>query len=151
MELLIVEIGHAYVGVPTSDVREVVRATRISPAPGGNASIKGLLNLRGTVVPVVAMRTLLGLEDRDIISTDHFVVLHTQSTTFAVHVDRAVEILNVSDPILNAADHTGTASVSHADFGVVHIHRGCSLWTQAGLPPSSGVRRIDQHESTSLP
>jgi purine-binding chemotaxis protein CheW len=151
MELLIVEIDHAYVGVPTSDVKEVVRAARISPAPGGNANIKGLLNLRGTVVPVVALRTLLGLEDREIISTDHFIVLQTQSTTFAVHVDRAVEILNVSVPTSDSADPSFAASVPHAAFGVVHIHRGCSLWTQAALSSSFGVRSDDQHESTSLP
>ena len=59
MELLIVEIDHAYVGVPTLDVTEVVRAARLAPALGSNANFKGMLNLRGTVVPVVSMRTLL--------------------------------------------------------------------------------------------
>ncbi len=151
MELLIVEIDHAYVGVPTSDVREVVRAARIAPAPGANAKVKGLLNLRGAVVPVVAMRTLLGLADRDILSTDHFVVLRIQSAAFAIHVDRAVEILNVSDSALDQVDHASAASVPHADFGVVHIHRARSLWAQVGLAAASGALGVDHCEGASLP
>ena len=150
MELLIVEIDRAYIGVPTSDVKEVVRAARISPAPATNANIKGLLNLRGMVVPVVSMRTLLGLSDRDILATDHFIVLQTQSGTFAIHVDRAVEILTVSDPILDQADHGFAVSVPHADFGVVQIHRGGTLKTQAGLPSDSGSPSVDQRESAPL-
>ena len=145
------EVEHAYIGVPTSDVKEVVRAVRISPAPRTNASIKGLLNLRGTVIPVVSMRTLLGLADRNVLATDHFIVLQTQSVTFAIHVDRAIEILNVSVPTLQQADQGVAESVSHADFGVVQIHSGCSLRIEAGLPPAPGLPSIDQRESAPLP
>ena len=151
MELLIVEIDHAYVGVPTSDVKEVVRAARISPAPGANAHVKGLLNLRGAVVPVVAMRTLLGLADRDIVSADHFIVLQIPSATFAIHVDRAVEILNVADSAVDQVDHAFAASVPHAVFGVVHIHRARPLWTQVGLRSSAGALGIDRCEDALSP
>ncbi|MEO8493548.1 MAG: chemotaxis protein CheW [Planctomycetota bacterium] len=151
MELLIVEIDHAYVGFPTSDVKEVVRAARLSPALNANANMKGMLNLRGTVVPVVSLRTLLGLAERNIVSTDHFILLLTQSTTFAVHVDRAIDILDVLDSPSIGIDRDLAASVPHADFGVVHIHRASSLWTQVGLSSSSGPLGRDQPVGTASP
>lgn len=151
MELLIVEIDHAYVGVPTSDVKEVVRAARISPAAGANANVKGLLNLRGKVVPVVAVRTLLGLTDRDIVSADHFVVLQVQPTTFAIHVDRAVEILNDSEMALDQAEHAFAASMPHAEFGVVHLYGARLLWTQLGLASRSGDIGVDYCKDAALP
>ena len=152
MELLIMESAQAYVGVPTSDVKEVVRAARIAPPPKANAHVKGLLNLRGKIVPVIALRRLLGMEDRDIVPTDHFIVLQTESTTFALHVDRAIEILNVPDPTSDTADPTLASSVPHERLGVIQIHRASELRTRLGLSSSAATAQSEQrNKKTSSP
>lgn len=48
------------VGIPTDDVRELVRDHDVTPIPLADAAIRGLTNLRGDLVIVLDLRVLLG-------------------------------------------------------------------------------------------
>jgi purine-binding chemotaxis protein CheW len=55
-ELLIFEIGASRFGLPSADVREVLRAVTIVPLPGAPPIVEGLINVRGRIVPVLDIR-----------------------------------------------------------------------------------------------
>ena len=55
-------------GVPVLKVREIMRLSPITPVPRMPAFIKGVINLRGKIVPIIDLRERFGLpeaEDRD--------------------------------------------------------------------------------------
>lgn len=47
--------------MPILAVREILRMMRVTPLPGAPAHVRGIVNLRGMVIPVVDMRARFGL------------------------------------------------------------------------------------------
>lgn len=68
-------------------VDRVIRAVAVTPVPETPASVLGLINLAGQLVPVVSLRSCLGLPDRAIRPEDQFVLVRTSRLTMALVVD----------------------------------------------------------------
>ena len=58
---LISVIGKESFAVPVNFVREIVTMPKISPVPGTETYLRGVINLRGSIIPVVEMRLRLGM------------------------------------------------------------------------------------------
>jgi purine-binding chemotaxis protein CheW len=82
-----------------AEVREVVRATGIEGLAGTRAPVTGLLDLRGTPVPVVDLRS-----DADPGSTGDVLVLTTTEGVLGLAVDRVVSVVGPEDLLPPAAD-----------------------------------------------
>jgi len=78
-------------------VVQVVQMVEISPLPGAPAIIEGVVNVRGTVVPVLDLRSRLGLPARAIDPTQHLVILSTGARSSAVRVDAAEDFISIPD------------------------------------------------------
>src|SRR5436309_14010618 len=55
-EVLIFEVGSQRYGLPAAGVRELVRAVTVTPLPRAPAIVEGVIDLRGTIVPVLDIR-----------------------------------------------------------------------------------------------
>ena len=60
----LVRLGGRAFAVDVADAREVVVLDAITPVPGAPAPLVGVMNLRGTALPVIETRPLLGLPVR---------------------------------------------------------------------------------------
>lgn len=100
-------------GLAILKVRELIGLMDITRVPGTAASLKGIINLRGRVIPVVDLRTKFNMEATE--PTDQTVIIVVQLTTGAgteltmgVLVDEVVEVLDVKpgsvEPPPNFAD-----------------------------------------------
>jgi purine-binding chemotaxis protein CheW len=58
--LTVVLAGESY-GIAVLKVREIIRLQKITPVPQAPAFVKGIINLRGRVIPVVDLRVKFGL------------------------------------------------------------------------------------------
>jgi len=141
MEFLVLEIDGARFGVPTSDVREVVRAVRVEPPVGRFPNMLGMLNYRGNVVGVLELNGLRQRVRRNLIPQDHLIVLQASDQSFALRVDTAVEIMtwDVAAPDVDEraknktpmADHE--KPISHPELGVVYLLDTDTLWSELYL------------------
>ena len=98
-KVLIFEIGGQRYGLPASDVAELVRAVAIVPLPLESACIEGVIDLRGTVVPVVDLRARLRLPSKAVEPSDHLIIIAAGAggRPLALRVDRALDLV-VGDP-----------------------------------------------------
>ena len=76
---------------PLDEVREVVRACGIASMSGTRAPVTGLLELRGTPVPVVDLRSVATADGGDVL------VLTTGRGVLGLAVDRVVSVLGPTD------------------------------------------------------
>lgn len=67
-------------------VERVVQAVEIVPLPEAPRGVRGVINLRGKVVPVFDLWERFGLASRDLRSSDHLVICHTHWRTVALLV-----------------------------------------------------------------
>ncbi|MBI2478918.1 MAG: chemotaxis protein CheW [Planctomycetia bacterium] len=126
MAVLVFEVGDKRFGVHSGNVREVVRAVKLSPLPEAPGIVEGLLNLRGQILPVVDVRRLFSLAPRKIRHTDYLIVVATDDRTFALHVDLAIDLIELpaSDvqPANTALPQAGLVDVvAKTNDGLVHV------------------------------
>lgn len=88
---LTVTLAEEAYGLTVLRVREIIRPQKITPVPQLPGFIKGVINLRGRVVPVIDLRLKLGLPDA---STAHGCVVVVEvalSTDSTVHMGLVVD------------------------------------------------------------
>jgi purine-binding chemotaxis protein CheW len=83
-------------GVEITKVREIILMCEITHVPQSPPYVKGLINLRNTVIPVVDLRTLFGLSETDLDSESRIMVMHVGSRTIGIIVDAVDEVLRVA-------------------------------------------------------
>ena len=91
-ETLIFELAGRRYGVPASDVQELVRIVTITPPAPGSGPIEGVINLRGSVVPVFDLRARLGLPGRAPDVSESLVIARREGRPFAFRIDRALDL-----------------------------------------------------------
>ncbi len=97
MEFLVLEVDNARFGIPTVDVREVVRAVSLGDAPAQFPNMLGMLNYRGQVLGVLESAFLRGRSHRELSPHEHLIILQVEGQLFALRVDQAIEIMTWTD------------------------------------------------------
>ena len=119
------------------NVREVIRAVSPTPLPGGPDLVAGLVNVRGTINVLLDVRRRFGHPGRPIHPDDHFVLARAHTRDVALHVDRAIELVDVPEQNLGdlaavtpeAGDLFG--GVARIDDGLLLIHDLAAFLTEA--------------------
>lgn len=127
LELVSFEVsGHRY-GLLSARVRELIRAVTIVPLPRAPAIVEGIIDVRGSIVPVIDIRSRFRLAPKPLEHTDHFVLAWTGERLVALRVDRALDLLRVdadkiedARDIVSGAEHI--AGVAKLPDGLVLIH-----------------------------
>jgi len=70
--------GEEY-AIEVSKIESVLEYTKITPLPGTDGTIKGVINLRGRALPVVDLRMVLALEESDISLDTSIIVMFIES------------------------------------------------------------------------
>ena len=99
----LVMLGGRPFAVNVTDAREVVVLDVTTPVPGAPASLVGVMNLRGTVLPVVEARPLLGLPVCPPVGRARALVLADADQRAAILIERVLG-LTVFDNVTPASD-----------------------------------------------
>ena len=83
-------------GIPILQCREIVRVGTITRVPEAPEHVRGVVNLRGRIVPVVDTRRRLGLEPAMPTSKSRLIVVEMAGRQLALLVDRVARILKLA-------------------------------------------------------
>ena len=101
-------------GVDVRLVQEIIRVSEITPVPRAPLSMKGVINLRGRIIPVVDLKRKLGLGDVAPDRRARIVVVKLRERLVGLLVDAASQVLKVP---VSAIDPAPDAVVEiDADF-----------------------------------
>lgn len=126
-EVLVFEVAGQRYGLPSADVRELVRAVAITPLPDAPAVIEGVVNVRGRVLPVLDVRARFRLPSKSLDPSDHFIVASAGPRGVILRVDRATHLALIDDSSLQQPQTLGpsvpyVAGVAKLADGLVLIH-----------------------------
>jgi len=129
-------------GIDVRLVQEIIRITEITPVPRAPESIKGVINLRGQIIPVVDLKKKLGLGDVDLGRRARIVVVKLRERLVGLLVDAASQVLKVPvssiDPAPDAvveieADYIrGVAKLPDRLIILMDLHKILSLELREG-------------------
>lgn len=84
-------------GVPIETVREINRVGEITPVPKTADFVKGVMNLRGKIIPVVNLRVRFGMDSQDYTRDTCIIVIDTDIGQVGMIVDSVKEVVDLHD------------------------------------------------------
>ena len=110
-QLVVFSLGDEEYALPITRVQEIIRYTEPRMVASRTAWIRGVINLRGKIVPVCDLAERLGLElERSPVAK--IVIVETQTGTAGVIVDDVEEVMTVEDSQL---EDVPTADAAYVD------------------------------------
>jgi len=102
--------GEEY-AIEVSKIESVLEYTKITPLPGTDNSIKGVINLRGRALPVVDLRMVLALDESEITLDTSIIVMFIESEgemlTIGGLVDSVKEVVEIQPENIQDAPKVG--------------------------------------------
>jgi purine-binding chemotaxis protein CheW len=79
------------------DIHEIIKIQDITQIPNVKFYVKGVINLRGKIVPVISLRNLFQLEEKEYSKHTRIVVVHHREDTVGIIVDSVNKVTTFSD------------------------------------------------------
>lgn len=112
LELLSFRIGTQEYAVDIMSVREIRGWTKATPLPHSPHYVRGVINLRGTVLPIIDLAARLGQSVTKTSERNVFIVVQFKEETVGLLVDAVSDILTVKDEELQAPPEMTVDSVN---------------------------------------
>ncbi len=107
-------------GIKVGQVREVIRVTEITRVPQSPAHVRGVTNLRGRILPVVEIRTRLGLEAGVVTQRSRIIVVEVHDRVLGILVDAVLQVAKVPlDTVTPPPEEVVTPQTDYIN-GVAH-------------------------------
>lgn len=90
-------------GVPIADVVQIISIQEITPLPESAAYVKGVINLRGSIIPVIDMRIRLGREEAPYGQHTCIIVTKIEENFVGFIVDAVDEVTTIEDRDISPA------------------------------------------------
>ncbi len=98
VEVLFYSIGQTIYGIEISYINEIIGIERITKVPKIPDYIKGVINLRGKVIPVISIRKRFGLEEIPYDDRTCIIVIEFENgNQVGIIVDRVQEVVVVKN------------------------------------------------------
>jgi purine-binding chemotaxis protein CheW len=102
-------LGEEEYGVEILKVQEIKGYTAITPIPNTPPHIRGVMNLRGTIVPVVDLRTKLGMQETEYSQFTVIIVVTVGTKVMGLIVDAVSDVLNIPKSDIQATPDFGAS------------------------------------------
>lgn len=102
-------LGDEHYGVEILRVQEIKGYTAVTRIPNTPGYIKGVLNLRGTIVPIIDLRTKFSMEQVEYSKVTVIIVLEVKGRTMGIIVDAVSDVLNIPSKDVQPAPDFGHA------------------------------------------
>lgn len=116
MQIVVFNLGKEKFAVETSKVQGINDKMEITKVPKAPSYIKGIINLRGTVITLLDINMLLGVEK---VKSDEesVIILEMESELVAIMVDQVDEVMDIEEDMLEKLDEN---SKNYID-GVINL------------------------------
>ena len=111
-------LGDECFGVPMAPVQEIIRVPGVVRVPLAPPNLEGLANLRGCVLPIVNLRRVFGLAEREKDDATRAVVINT-GTPLGFVVDRVASVVSVEQRQIESVESIASTVRSDLLTGVV--------------------------------
>lgn len=106
VQFIVVKIGEEQYGINIKYIENIVRMQHITRVPQVPAYLKGVINLRGEVIPVMSLRLKMGLpEDVETKASRIIIIKMEQHGNIGLMVDEVKEVVNLEEEQIEKASY----------------------------------------------
>lgn len=131
--------------IPTKEVVEIIRIQLITYMPNLPDYVKGVINLRGKIVPVIDVRLKFRKEERKYDSRTSIVIVESGEMTVGLIVDTVKDVRDVSSDQIQDAPKYEKSTGNH------YVHAIASLEKESAMILDVPKILVHKHKSSSSP
>ena len=96
-QYIVVKIGSEQYGIDISYIDNIVRMQKITRVPKAQSYFKGIINLRGEIVPVMSIRLKMGLDVDQFTNASRIIILKLEEKgMLGIIVDEVKEVVTLA-------------------------------------------------------
>lgn len=122
---LTVVLAHEAYGLSVLKVREIIRLQKVTPVPQTPNYVKGVINLRGRVIPVIDLRVKFGLQaeftERTCIIVVQVKLPSERVVNMGLIVDSVEEVVTLNDHDIEPTPEFGTSMDTRYLLGMAKV------------------------------
>ena len=97
-QFIVIRLGDENFGIDINYIDNILRMQQITRVPKVPAYLKGVINLRGEVIPVMSLRIKMGLSDDEIGRDTRIIILKIgEEGNVGILVDEVREVIKLTD------------------------------------------------------
>lgn len=96
IKVIVFSLGNEEYGVEVEKVKTIERVQHLTRVPRTPVFVKGVMNLRGVVVPVIDLRGRFGLEESAYTDSTRIIVVAVNELEVGMLVDSANDVIDVN-------------------------------------------------------
>ena len=124
-------LGEEMYGIDIFKIREVIHLQKISTIPNAPKFVKGVINLRGKVIPVMDLRLRFGMEEMEYTDRTCIIVVEIMGTSSTVEigivVDSVSEVLNIKGDDIEETPAFGGGLSTDYILGMAKMEGGVKI------------------------
>ena len=91
------QTGREFFGIGISYINEIIQMQTITAVPEVEDYIKGLINLRGKIIPVIDIRVRFKMEPLEYTDRTCIIVINVKSMVIGLIVEKIAEVITITD------------------------------------------------------
>lgn len=128
---LIFSLLTEFYGIPIIKVREIIRYEKITPVRKSLEYIKGVINLRGKIIPILDLRTKFGLAEQEYNETTVFIIVDINGKSgvynIGITVDAVHEVLDIDKEQVEQTPRLGLKLKSQYLLGIARLREEMAM------------------------
>ncbi|MCQ2519333.1 MAG: chemotaxis protein CheW [Lachnospiraceae bacterium] len=117
VQYIVIKLGDESYGINISYVENITRMVHITRVPKVANYLKGVINLRGEVVPVMSLRLKMGLDEDEYTKNTRVIILKLeQHGTIGIIVDEVKEVVTLEEGQIEKV--SADANTEHSNYVV---------------------------------
>jgi len=125
-QFVIFHVADEMFAVPLAEVQEIIRMPEVVRVPLSPGALEGLANLRGTVLPVIRLRQIFGMNAVEHDDATRVVILD-QGRPVGLVVDRVANVVTVENDRIEAVDSIQGTVDNELMTGMIKASDGKSM------------------------
>jgi purine-binding chemotaxis protein CheW len=114
-------LGGEDYAIAITKIQEIIVMKPITRIPQMPAFIEGLINLRGSVIPIINLRTLFGLPGCEIDDETRTIIVNVGDRTIGYIVDEVTQVMRIGGDQIQPAPVTITAASKQHIAGLARL------------------------------
>lgn len=121
MKVIVFQLREKEYAIPVSQVRSLEKVDHITRVPGTADFVKGVINLRGVVTPIIDLRCRFNLHEENYSDTTRVIIVALEDMEVGLIVDAANDVLDVATTSIEPSPEVVGGVSSEYINGVVKI------------------------------
>ncbi|MCM3038266.1 chemotaxis protein CheW [Paenibacillus motobuensis] len=102
LKVIVFKLGEEEYGIEVNKVQTIERMMPITRVPKTFSFVKGVINLRGVVIPVIDLRGRFGLPESELSDQTRIIIVTANEMEVGFIVDSANDVIDINSDIIDS-------------------------------------------------